>query len=398
MREKGLFIAGAVLFLIFMIPVQARAVTNVPNRPPVVSASSDIDSGPAPLTVNFKGNATDHDGNVTSYGWEFGDRTTSSQLNPVHAYSKPGIYTAVFSATDDKGAVREAALTITVTDSPQNQRPQASLSANKTLGFLPLSVQFIGGGSDPDGSIVSYGWNFGDGAVSSQQSPLHTYETPGAWTATLTVTDDQGTIGTAYLTITVKEPVNQPPKASASADKTSGPAPLTVRFSGSGTDSDGTIASYAWSFGDNTASIEQKTSHQYSQAGTYVATLTVTDDDGAVSTDNLTVSVSLPAGGIPKMIRFQALLQDKQGNPLNGDFKLTFRIYDRETGGTPLWQETRPAVSLEDGVLDVKLGSVNELNLSFDKPYWLGAEVESDGEMSPRFDFTSVPYSYKSAQ
>ncbi|QRK08137.1 PKD domain-containing protein [Archangium violaceum] len=89
--------------------------------------------------------------------------------------------------------------------------------------------------------------------------------------------------------------VNQPPVANATATPASGPAPLTVGFSGAGSvDSDGTIVSYAWSFGDGQSGTGSTVSHTYTQPGTYTATLTVTDNEGASASDTVTISVLTP--------------------------------------------------------------------------------------------------------
>jgi PKD repeat protein len=86
---------------------------------------------------------------------------------------------------------------------------------------------------------------------------------------------------------------NLPPVAQASANPTSGIAPLTVQFSAAGsTDSDGTIVGYAWDFNDGNSSTEANPIHTYADAGTYQATLTVTDDDGASNSDGVTVEVA----------------------------------------------------------------------------------------------------------
>ena len=87
-------------------------------------------------------------------------------------------------------------------------------------------------------------------------------------------------------------PANKLPTASASANVTSGAAPLSVNFSGSGSDTDGTITGYAWTFGDGGTSNQQNPSHTYNNAGTFTARLTVTDDDGATGSDTITIAVS----------------------------------------------------------------------------------------------------------
>jgi hypothetical protein len=104
------------------------------------------------------------------------------------------------------------------------------------------------------------------------------------------------------------------------------------------------------------------------------------------------------SGDMPQTIRFQANLQDYNADPLEGTFAMDFRLYDTDIGGTPLWQEIQPSVLIEAGFLDVKLGSVTAFNLPFDKQYWLGVEIESDGEMTPRFELTTVPYTFKVVQ
>lgn len=96
---------------------------------------------------------------------------------------------------------------------------------------------------------------------------------------------------------------------------------------------------------------------------------------------------------IPETISFQGVLKDASGNVVsNGDYNLTFRIYNSETGGTALWAETK-LVNVVDGIFSTQLGSVTPINLPFDAAYWVGVSVGSDPEMTPRLPFTSVPYS-----
>ena len=101
---------------------------------------------------------------------------------------------------------------------PGNDPPVAAISANPTSGTAPLNVLFDGGGSsDPDGSIVSYAWNFGDGAGDSGMTVSHTYVNPGTYSAVLTVTDDDGANDTASVQISAEEDVFDAPVLSGSA-------------------------------------------------------------------------------------------------------------------------------------------------------------------------------------
>ncbi|MFN3693696.1 MAG: hypothetical protein ACK4UV_01710, partial [Ignavibacterium sp.] len=96
---------------------------------------------------------------------------------------------------------------------------------------------------------------------------------------------------------------------------------------------------------------------------------------------------------IPQTINFQGVLKDASGNIVpNGDYNLTFKIYNVESGGTALWTETK-LINVTNGIFSTQLGSVTPISLPFDAAYWLGITVGSDPEMTPRTPFTSVPYS-----
>ncbi|HWP43177.1 MAG TPA: PKD domain-containing protein, partial [Blastocatellia bacterium] len=92
-----------------------------------------------------------------------------------------------------------------------NRPPAVSIAASATSGFAPLTVQFSSSASDPDGQIVSYAWDFGDGQTSSEPSPVHVFTASGSYTARLVVTDDAGATASAEVLILVAE--NTPPPA-----------------------------------------------------------------------------------------------------------------------------------------------------------------------------------------
>lgn len=179
-----------------------------------------------------------------------------------------------------------------------NTAPTASASASPTTASPGETVSFDGTGStDADGSITSYDWEFGDGTTATGSTPTHSYDAAGDYTATLTVTDDDGATATDSVTVSVTDGSNAAPTADASASPTSVSTGETVSFDGSGSsDSDGSLTSYDWDFGDGTSGTGQTVSHSYDAAGDYTATLTVTDDDGATATDSVTISVSSFSG------------------------------------------------------------------------------------------------------
>jgi hypothetical protein len=96
----------------------------------------------------------------------------------------------------------------------------------------------------------------------------------------------------------------------------------------------------------------------------------------------------------PSTIGHQGVLATSGGAPVaDGTYALTFRLYSAATGGTALWTETHPAVSVSSGVFSAALGSITPLNISFEQPLWLSASVNSGAELSPRVQLTAAPYS-----
>ncbi|MBQ0718856.1 MAG: PKD domain-containing protein [Gammaproteobacteria bacterium] len=175
-----------------------------------------------------------------------------------------------------------------------NIAPIAVAGANPLSGEAPLYVEFnAAASSDPDGVIVAYHWQLANGNSSSAVNPGFEYTVAGVYTVTLTVTDDAGAQRSDSLTISVTETLlNQPPIASLSVDKISGAAPLLVELDGSLSTDDSLIVAYDWDFGDASAPGSGDTiKHTYSEPGTYTATLTVIDDEGAIDTASIVITV-----------------------------------------------------------------------------------------------------------
>jgi PKD repeat protein len=178
----------------------------------------------------------------------------------------------------------------------QQQNPPANMApvARFTYSANGLTVNFNAStSSDSDGTIVSYSWNFGDGGSGSGVTASRTYSAAGTYNVVLTVTDDDGAIDTETHGVTVSSPppANNPPTASFTYTANG----LTVQFTDTSVDSDGSVVGWSWNFGDGTPlGTTRNPSHTYAAAGTYSVSLTVTDDDGAASSpysQNVVVSV-----------------------------------------------------------------------------------------------------------
>ena len=139
-------------------------------------------------------------------------------------------------------------------------------------------------------TITSYDWNWGDGSAhGTGKTATHTYAGAAAQTITLTVTDSLGADDLVSKTVTTT--VHAAPIANIGSSVSG----LTASFTAAGsTTSDGaTISSYAWDFGDTSASTVATSSHTYAEAGSYQVGLTVTDNQGGTSTQVVkTVSVT----------------------------------------------------------------------------------------------------------
>ncbi|MEH6634844.1 MAG: PKD domain-containing protein [Halioglobus sp.] len=155
-------------------------------------------------------------------------------------------------------------------------QPVAAITSDYAPGIAPLAVAFDGSGSQ---DAASWAWEFGDGNSASGVTANHTYTQSGSFNARLTVTSPDGLTDNTTLNIVVS---NQSPTAQGSASATSGDAPLSVDFNDTGSiDADGTVEAYRWDFGDGNSAFTADAAHTYTTAGTYGATLTVTDNLGA---------------------------------------------------------------------------------------------------------------------
>ena len=261
--------------------------------------TTNTQSGPAPLSVGF--NASSSTGQIATYQWDFGDGSSATGKTISHSYTTAGAYTAKLTVANSAGQTSTAFTTITATASTTPvpvTPPTAVLSSSTAAGPAPLTVNFNGSGSTAasTASIASYSWSFGDGSSATGASAAHTFTAAGTYSTTLTVTDSKGLTSSTSTPIVVTAPVvttNKPPTAVATATATSGIAPLAVTFDGSAsTDTDGTISSYVWNFGDGSSATGKTVTHTFLNEATLIATLQVTDNKGAKNTTNITITVN----------------------------------------------------------------------------------------------------------
>jgi len=164
------------------------------------------------------------------------------------------------------------------------ERTQMNMPPTSIFLFSPSSptvgviVGFSDRSVDPEGDLLEYQWDFGDGSTSTKAEPVHTYDEKGDYTVTLTVTDDEGLNNSFSKALTVD---NQRPYADFRFSPSSPKVGDTVIFSDQSSDPDGDTLEYLWEFADGSTSTQRNPQHVYSSPGMMRVWLTVTDDDGA---------------------------------------------------------------------------------------------------------------------
>jgi PKD repeat protein len=266
------------------------APPQTPNVPPTADFSQACNG----LSCAFTDASSDNDGTIKTRSWEFGDGATSTEANPTHLYAGDGTYTVQLTVKDDDNAPSNPAASHTFP--VQNLPPTASFTANCTN----LDCDFDNTSADPDGTIESWGWTFGDDVTSLESAPSHSYAVAGTYPVTLTATDNHGAVGevvTKQVTVT-DPPENVPP--TAVFDPPSCLAGVPCSFDDKSTDADGSIVSRIWDFGDGPAAAatpQDPVSHTYTTDGLYHVSLTVIDNRGGQSTPlvrDVTVAVNSP--------------------------------------------------------------------------------------------------------
>ena len=269
-------------------------VAKPPNQVPVARIAGGAHEGVAPYSAKLDGSSSsDADGSLVSFEWKLGDGRTATGQSVNATWEKPGTYNVSLVVTDDDGAQGCTSTSVSVAE-PPNQAPIARIGQSERTIEVNASAMFVAtSSSDPDGSIVSWRWDLGDGTEKVGETIAHSYSSAGSYFVTLTVTDDDGATGTARGTVTVEDKPNSGLEASFTAAPSTGTTDTTFSFDASASfDADGTVASYRWDFGDSATATGRTASARYADAGNYTITLTVTDDDGATDTASRTVTVT----------------------------------------------------------------------------------------------------------
>jgi PKD repeat protein len=227
-----------------------------------------------PLEVGFEDLS---DGEITSWSWDFGDGSGSTDAHPTHVYADLGTYDVTLSVSGPYGA--DTLLVPGLIQVVDPDPPEAAFTGAPTLGEAPLPVAFT---DLTTGVVTSWSWDFGDGTKATEASPQHVYADPGVYSVSLVASGPGGAdveILTDYVCVASQGGL---PRADFAVDPPTGLAPLTVHFDDLST---GDITSWSWDLGNGLTSTSREPTRVYNAPVTYTVTLAV---EGPLSGDTVT--------------------------------------------------------------------------------------------------------------
>jgi len=242
--------------------------------------------GCSPLIVSFQDAST---GNPAQWKWDLGNGTISYEKNPSVSYINAGSYNiklVIKNSTASDSIVKSQFVTV-------YENPVANFSGIPTSGCYPLHTQFTDVSIAMGSNITQWQWDFGDGFVSTQQNPSHTYTAQGQFGVKLKVTNSHGCFKVVDKPAFIN--VNGGVKADfsyVSSGNCQPPTPVTFTNLSNGTG----LLTYQWSFGDGGVSTATNPVHSYTNPGSYTIRLITTNVLGC--TDTLTKVNGINVGSV----------------------------------------------------------------------------------------------------
>lgn len=249
------------------------SVQLAPLPPLAFSNTTACEDGPTQFT-----DQTVQSTPITSWAWDFGDDTSSSEQNPAHQYPGAGTYTAGLTITFANGCISNLEQQVTVMPVPVADFSSTLVCSNVNTPFTDLSSVTA------PFTITGWDWDIGNnGTVEyTSQAPTHLFGDGGTYPVGLTVTSNTGCVGSVVL------PVEVTPAPTAAFTVGNVCRDFISLFNDA---SLGQPILFDWDFGDTGSSTEQSPEHLYATAGTYNVTLTVTNAENCPSTITQPVTV-----------------------------------------------------------------------------------------------------------
>ena len=253
---------------------------------------------------------------IGSYFWNLGNGTTSTEQNPTVVYNQSGTYTVKLVTTATDGCKDSVIQSLVVDNAPMSNFSYLYDNIKDSVFFTNIIP--VSGSSN-----LTWQWDFGDFITSTEQDPVHHYNTGGDFTVTLTtITIGGGCSNTFTTTLFIDKPTAN---FTTSKDICNGE---TVIFNSTSTYSGNTITAWEWDFGDNTTSTLENPTHIYSDTGSFIVKLIVTGNTGSKADTLKTIIINNKP-----IILFE-------GDVLSGCSPLTVNFTDNSTadnGSTYSW-------------------------------------------------------------
>jgi len=238
-------------------------------------------------TANYQDASTIAIGNIAGWTWTFdeGSPLVSTVQNPAHVWLTPGNHTVTLAVTSAGGCPSTNTATHTIN---VNQLPRAGFRYDMNCTSRTLTATDTSNGFG--NNITGWEWDFGDGATSTVQNPVHVYAASGTYTVTLFVTTANGCRSATAESVTIT--IAASPVADFTLPGNTCLPSASPAFTNTTTISDGTIAqvTYTWNFGDGTgdlaapAVIPVSPTHVFPGTGPYTVTLTAISNNGCTHT------------------------------------------------------------------------------------------------------------------
>jgi PKD repeat protein/KaiC/GvpD/RAD55 family RecA-like ATPase len=268
---------------------------HIQDRAPIASFTVSSITDYTDETITFNATTSyDSDGLILSYFWDFGDGTNATGMVASHAYAHDGVYAVSLTVTDDDNNTDSATSTESILSrGTADQAPIAIFTVSAQKAYTGDSVVFNASSSyDPDGTITSYFWEFGDQTNATGVDASHQYSQSGNYTVTLTVKDDDESSNATSLNETII--------SSTVASFTILPThpslgdPITFNASSS-YDLGGTIERFRWNFGDGNVSETNANiiAYFYSALGDFNVTLTIFSTQGHNASTTRQISLQI---------------------------------------------------------------------------------------------------------
>ena len=293
-----------------------------------------IQSDSLQKSISFISESTTNDVSTVEYLWDFGDGTTSILQNPTHTFKSKGLYNVSLTVSN-KGVSDTKSVNVTI----GNSSPVAN---NQSLN-VENNVTFNLNGTDSDDDNLTYIiTTYPQHGNITQSGSLYIYKVidnnfAGTDAFQYKVNDTQVDSNIATVTLNVTS-VNKRPQLTISASKRAAQPNEPLDFNVSANDTDGTITSFKWDFGDGQTSTTQNVSHAFENEGSYSVSCTIVDDGGATSTTKFIINIAINHAPTTQNISGLKVIQNSileillKGKDLDGT-SLDYSIVDNPVHG-----------------------------------------------------------------